>query len=277
MTALIDESVAMLRLGFDEACVAIEHIGVDADYQRPLSESKLRKMVLYDVSLGGTVAINRRPDGTLFCFDGRHRVEAAARTGYTYIPARIYHVTREKEARYFIELNWATLTVNPRDKFRALLVARDDETCVINAEIEACGFWVDYQNTGRTAEGIAAIDAARALCYRRNAAHGFDTALLRTTLHLIHSTWQGQPANATGYMLRATAAVYGQALLVGRSVEDTFAEKLFWYTPTSLARAGASVAKDYKVPLWRGMGEKMIVELNAKLPQNSRNRIPPLV
>ncbi len=268
-------------LGFEEILASLDSVGVDDGpdgYQRPISNQKIAALMPYDVSFGGTVAVNARPDGMLYCFDGGHRMEAARRTGYTHIPARLYHLSRMQEARYFIELNWATLGVSPGDKFRALAVAEDEDTCAIKATIEAHGFVIDYLNNGgRAADAIAAVDTARALC-SEGRGQSFTVAPLAETLDLIMGPWKGQPGNGTTYLLRATAGVGMQAGRIGRSVDPAvFTDRMRVYTPALLTRAGGLLAKTHNVPLWRGMGQKMIDELNARLPAQSKNRVPPLI
>lgn len=286
MIAAMDNVLPLTRvatppLGFEEAMLPLSAINVDngpEGYQRPLGRHKVAIMIPYNVSLGGTIAVNRRPDGTLYCFDGRHRMEAAWRTGYSHIPARVYHLTRPQEARYFIELNWATHIVSPGDKFRAMVVAEDPETCAIKETIESHGFRIDYTNTnGGAADALCAVDTARALCTLR---HGqdFNVAPFGEVLDLIGAAWQGQPHNATIYILRATAGVRLQARRIGRVIDPaTFKDRVGLHTPALVTRAGGQLAKIHNVPLWRGIGQKMIDELNMRLRGDSKHRIPPLI
>jgi hypothetical protein len=265
-------------LGFRELVLPSSLIGVDngpEGYQRPLAESKLKKIYPYDIALGGTLAVNERPDGSLWCFDGQHRLQSARRSGLRHVPCRVFRVSRQREARYFIEMNWSTLVVNARDKFRALIVAGDPQSCAIKAVIEEARFRLDFESKSYAADAVSAVDTARALTRSRRRGVPFDTAPLRAALELIRATWPGQPANGTAVMLRASDAV----LRRGGSLFDQprFVERLFVYTPAMLARAGALYGRTHNVTAWAGAAERMIEEYNTGLPRHSKRALPSLL
>lgn len=266
------------QLGFREEMVALSALGVDdgpGGYQRRQSETKVKALLPYDVSTGGTLLVNRRPDGRLYAVDGRHRAEAARRSGLTHLPCRVVHVSREREARYFIEMNWATLVVNARAKFRADVVAGEPEACAIKQTVEECGFTLAYEPRGGAVDTLSAVDAARAICHPFRHPDAFDVQPLHAALEMIGLTWPGQPGNGAGTLLRAVA------LLRRRECDhldaERFAERLFVYTPVTLMKAGATVAKAYGVSSVVGTAHKMVEEYNSRMPKGSRMALRPLV
>ena len=75
----------------------------------------------------GVLCVSRRPDGTLWLFDGQHRHGAAMRrSDVTHLPCIVFrHAAVKDEARGFLDVNTTRATVGAYDKFRALVVARD--------------------------------------------------------------------------------------------------------------------------------------------------------
>lgn len=265
--------------GFWEEMIDLELLRVDGGYQRRLSETKVGQLLPYDVSSGGALLCNLRADGTRYVIDGQHRAEAGRRSGYSHLPGRVVQVSREREARFFIEMNWATLTVSARDKFRADVVAGEPEARAILATIEACGFVLAYEPHGGADDVVSAVDACRAICRTRGgvrrAAGSFDAERLRATLELVRATWPGQPGNGAGTLLRAVALVRQKAR--GSLDEGRFAEKLFVYTPLTLLKAGAVAAKAHGASSVVGTADKIIEEYNTKLPRASKVALPRLL
>lgn len=88
----------------------------------------------------GTISVAMR-DGVLWVIDGGHRKAAAdRRSDITMLPCVIHQVRSvQEEARGFLDTNTLRRNVSAIDKFRAKIVAGDENAIFANSVIEGCG------------------------------------------------------------------------------------------------------------------------------------------
>jgi hypothetical protein len=128
--------------------VAIDTINVDPRYQRPIIASHVRQIIRdFDPDLLGVVLVSEREDGGRYILDGQHRIEAIRTMGHAdaLIPAMVYkHLSEEREAKIFADLNRKRARLGPAYAFRARLMAGDKDALKIKATVERFGFHINY-------------------------------------------------------------------------------------------------------------------------------------
>lgn len=134
---------------------------VDHTYQR----EKIRTAALAEIRANfswmklGVLLVARRPDGTLWVFDGQHRKLAADnRDDVKKLPCLIFDVERVVgEAEAFVGVNKARGPMSTTDSFRGSLVAGRETEVAVNAMIEASGYSVAKSEAPRTVKCIGSI------------------------------------------------------------------------------------------------------------------------
>lgn len=102
----------------------IDSIHIDPAYQRELDEKRVKKMAAkFRQGAAKAVSLSRRPDGSLWCYDGQHTIEIYRVAGFTHVPAVIVSGSLKQEADWFEELNQSVKRVSARARQRAGVVA----------------------------------------------------------------------------------------------------------------------------------------------------------
>jgi hypothetical protein len=84
--------------------IRIESIQVDAAYYDGIDEEWIEART-WNLMFAGSVVINRRPDGTYWVLDGRHRLLLAVRAGVERHVCQVHQIPIDQEARYHELLN----------------------------------------------------------------------------------------------------------------------------------------------------------------------------
>jgi hypothetical protein len=106
-----------------------ESLNVDQAYQRARNDKKAQTIAsAFNWRQFGVLMVSRREDGSMWVYDGQHRLDAALkRSDVTHVPCLIFrHVSVKNEARSFVDGNSNRIMVGAQDKFRALGVAEDE-------------------------------------------------------------------------------------------------------------------------------------------------------
>jgi hypothetical protein len=124
--------------------VAKEDLNIDGLYQRDeVSKQKVIDIARkWDWRLFGALSVSRRPDGSLWVFDGGHRTRAAfKRDDVKRLPCVIHdEPTLKGEAEAFINKNTQVSVVRSADKHRAGVVAEDEIAIKIEAILAKHGY-----------------------------------------------------------------------------------------------------------------------------------------
>ncbi len=184
--------------------VRVGDVRIDPSYQRKLRDSHRDKIIAaFDWNLFFAIGVSRRTDGSLWVFDGQHRVEAVIAIYGTdeLIPAIIVEgMTPEDEAFQFYAMQTTRYTVSAVDRFHAQLSRNEAVALHIQSIVEECGFRIGNDATGYRA--LSAIGIVEELYGR-----GGDGRLLRDVLMLAAEIW-GYREHIPGVVLRELAKVY---------------------------------------------------------------------
>lgn len=174
--------------------IPLDELFVDPTYQRPLSTFAERIKRNYNPAMVGTLVISERNDGRrkrahYAVVDGQTRMEGMIANDETVAPCLVYEdLTPAQEARLFADLQTQRRGMATFLRFRAALIAGDEEAQMIAAIARAAGMKVagDEDNSG--IRSIAALE----WLYRR------DPELLRRVLDVIAQAWPDEgPAPGT--------------------------------------------------------------------------------
>src|SRR4029453_9157621 len=120
----------------------------DPRYQRRLSSRHIARIAKdFDGDLLGVILVSEREDGMRYILDGMHRGEAIRSVGQAtaLVPAMIYrHLTEEREAKIFADLNQVRLYITPQEAFRAQLMAGEPEALKLKETVERYGFHLNF-------------------------------------------------------------------------------------------------------------------------------------
>lgn len=202
-----------IGLGGELDWIAADSIGVDPQYQRPISTFHVNRIVRkFDPYILGVLLVSERDDGTRYILDGQHRLEAIRMMGHgeALVPAMIYrNLSPEREAQMFADLNRLRLYIPPQYAFRARLMAGDKEAIKLKQIVERYGFHLNFwkplpgeEHTGmyRNEGQISAIGEIEKI--RSSYA---DPMLLDKTLAVLRDAWGSETVGITASLLRGVA------------------------------------------------------------------------
>ncbi len=150
------------------------------NYQRSVNVGNPAIANEFSVVKAGCIYVSERKDGSLWCFDGQHRVVGARNAKVEALPALIYRgLTRAEEARLFYVLNRDRKPVSLIQLFKSRLEAKDPIAVEIQRRVTEVGYALDFQNNFHS----GSIQAVRALeiLHRWN--------VLGRTLFIVRDTW----------------------------------------------------------------------------------------
>lgn len=109
------------------AYVPISTIRVDEAYQRPLDQKRIERLRrAFDRGASKAISVSRRPNGSLYVYDGQHTLELCRAMGLESIAAVIVDGDQQKEARWFLLMNGAGVSkARARETHVAAIVADD--------------------------------------------------------------------------------------------------------------------------------------------------------
>lgn len=146
-----------------------QRLHVDHEYQRSrVSNTKVLAIAAEWVwPACGVLSVARRPDGTLWVFDGQHRKLAAdKRADVQVLPCMVYEMTdRLNEALAFLKINTFRTAMQSVDKMNAELIAQDPIAMAVRAMVEGSGYAItasDGSNSGQqwTVKCVSALKGA---------------------------------------------------------------------------------------------------------------------
>jgi len=158
----------------------VNFLRIDHSYQKPLSAPHVDKIVKNFNPVGvGQIHVSKRLDGTLWVFDGQHRLESHKRLSIPTIDCIVYdNMTIEEEAQGYRYYN-TIKTQNPLDEEKAALKGNDMNAIKRKEIVESVGLEIDYFRTGRI-EYIQAMGAIKTI-YEKGSNED-----LKTVLYILH-------------------------------------------------------------------------------------------
>lgn len=125
------------------ALVDIGNIHIDPAYQRDMDEKRVKKLAAkFKQGAAKAVSLSRRPNGSLWCYDGQHTIEIYRVAGFTHVPAVIVNGDMKKEADWFEELNQSVKRVSARDRQRAGVVADKPSALAVQDLLDRFGIQI---------------------------------------------------------------------------------------------------------------------------------------
>jgi hypothetical protein len=201
--------------------VPLDDLIVDPAYQRVLDESRVDRIAEeFDPALLGTLEISVR-NGKCAVFDGQHRLEALRRRGAAKAPCLVHTgLSVPEEAMLFVNLQTQRKNLRPIDRFRARLVAGEEQATAIREIADGYGYTITDGGHPREIGAITALDRV----YARG---GMD--LLHSMFSLL-VIWQGEPRSTDGALIEG----------LGLATERYRADRRWDRAPDALAEITAT-------------------------------------
>lgn len=134
---------------------------IDHDYQRDhVSEVQVNNIAReWNWGILGALSVGARPDGSLWVFDGQHRLLAALkRYDIVTLPCNVYPSKgKEDEAALYLKINGNRARVAAIDTFRAKLASNDPIAKLVDGMLSADGYRVSRGNAKGNIRCIGAI------------------------------------------------------------------------------------------------------------------------
>ena len=232
--------------------IPIKNLVSNQDYQRPLSESHIRKALEeFDVYQINPVKVSRR-DGINYVFDGQHTLEiVASESGSRETPVwcMIYDDLKyTEEAHIFADQQKHVKNLVPYETFIAHIEAGDEKQKMIEATVKSYGLNI---TNSQAINGICAISTLEKIYDR------YGQKILDSTLRLAIATWEGETNSLSGNVLMGIAKIivaYGDSLR-----EDVFKDHVGKMSVKSIIRTARE-----RRPGALGYSEAMMLAYNAK-------------
>lgn len=232
--------------------IPIKNLVSNQDYQRPLSESHIRKALEeFDVYQINPVKVSRR-DGINYVFDGQHTIEiVASESGSRETPVwcMIYDDLKyTEEAHIFADQQKHVKNLVPYETFIAHIEAGDEKQKMIEATVNSYGLNI---TNSQAINGICAISTLEKIYDR------YGQKILDSTLRLAIATWEGETNSLSGNVLMGIAKIivaYGDSLR-----EDVFKDHVGKMSVKSIIRTARE-----RRPGALGYSEAMMLAYNAK-------------
>lgn len=243
------------------AYVNKRQLRIDPTYQRAgsLKESTIVRVAsAFRWKDFGCLLVARRNDGSLWVFDGMHRLLGVnKRSDITTVPCLIYDVEAVgDEASAFVGVNSNRGSVRSVDKWRAMIVHGDPETLRLKALLDSNGIAVSDTRTAKT------LDCVKTLIRLDRS----DSAALAAILPIAIELSEGEPVHHQ--ILEALHYIYRQ--IGARLLQRQHLTRL-----RSLGRNGVMQAIGAARAYYNKGGDKVLAEgvVNALNKGLSVNRI----
>lgn len=231
--------------------IPIKNLVSNQEYQRPLSESHIRKALEeFDVYQINPVKVSRR-DGVNYVFDGQHTVEiVASESGSRDTPVwcMVYELKYTEEAHIFADQQKHVKNLVPYEMFKAHIEAGDDKQLMIKSIVESYGLSI---TSTQQVNGVCAVSTLERIFDK------YGQAVMDRTLRLAVATWEGEMNSLSGNILMGIARIvvaYGDSLK-----EDVFKDHVGRVSVKSIIRT----AKERR-PGAMGFAEAMMIAYNNK-------------
>ena len=231
--------------------IPIKNLVSNQDYQRPLSESHIRKALEeFDVYQINPVKVSRR-DGINYVFDGQHTIEiVASESGSRETPVwcMVYELKYTEEAHIFADQQKHVKSLIPYETFNAHIEAGDAKQLMIKSIVESYGLRI---SSSQQPNSVCAVSTLERIYDK------YGQSVMNTTLRLAVATWEGETNSLSGNMLMGIARIivaYGDQIK-----EDVFKDHVGRVSVKSIIRT----AKERR-PGALGYAEAMMVAYNAK-------------
>ena len=177
--------------------IKVEDLTVSDAYQRTVTRSRVNRMVKgFDHDAYGSLTVGQRRDGSCWCVDGLHRLEAAKKMGVEMVPCDVFESEGpEHEARVFRLKNRERTNVSALALFRAQLTEGDEQSKRIVEIVQAAGLKLALKEESSGWPYIKAI-AAIQRSYARVGGEG-----ISTVLRLLTEIWAGEGDALQGDMI----------------------------------------------------------------------------
>lgn len=208
----------------------INKLMVDDAYQRPLTTFVDRIKKKYDPALVGTLVVSKRNSKQYAVVDGQTRMEALREMGLGKVPCLVYfNLTQAQEASLFARLQKERRGIHSYHRFRAGLVAGEQEPQEITEICNECGFKIGLEKNAEIS-AVAALEYA----YRR------DPEILERLLLVVKEAWDDLiPA---GDIIRGIALFYADMAKAKKTVDDErLANRLAGESPEALRRRASAL------------------------------------
>jgi uncharacterized ParB-like nuclease family protein len=215
-----------------------------ANYQRSTMTGKskevIRKIIAeFDPGAFQPLMVNKRADGSYYCYDGGHRLVAVRTKSFKVVPCWVVEgKTEQEEAELFLKLNGNRKSMNSIDMFAAEVYADKKESEEIERIVNECGFTVERGYY--PANKINSIDTLKKI-YKQIGANG-----LKRTLFLINKTWSEDKDRTHNKILKGVSdiiKIYGDCLQ-----DFIFIQKMQTYKPLEIIIEGDLKKKTSKTP-----------------------------
>ncbi len=231
--------------------IPIRNLVSNQDYQRPLSESHIRKTVdEFDIFQINPVKVSRR-NGINFVIDGQHTTEIIATVSGsrdTPVWCMVYEMQYVDEARTFANQQKHVKSLVPYETFKAHIEAGDPKQMMIKSIVESYGLKI---TSTQQLNGVCAISTLERIYDK------YGQGVMDSALRLAVETWEGESNSLSGNMLMAIARIlvaYGDSLK-----EDVFKDHVGMVSVKSIIRT----AKERR-PGALGFAEAMMIQYNLK-------------
>ena len=238
--------------------IPIKNLVSNQDYQRPLSESHIRKAAAnFDLYQINPVKVSRR-DGTNYVFNGQHTIEIVALVSGsrdTPVWCMVYDdLEYTEEADIFANQQKNVKPLLPYEIFTAHVEAGNNDELLIKDLVESYGISL---SGSKRAGSICAVSTLVDI-YKKHNYHVLDR-----TLRLCIGTWEGDVNSLSASMLRGISHL---VVAFGDSLRDNiFKEKLGCCSVREIVRT----AKEHRTGSM-GYAEAMLNIYNKKMKSQLR-------
>ena len=141
--------------------IPIKNLVSNQDYQRPLSESHIRKALEeFDVYQINPVKVSRR-DGINYVFDGQHTSEiVASESGSRETPVwcMVYELKYTEEAHIFADQQKHVKSLIPYETFNAHIEAGDAKQLMIKSIVESYGLRISSSQQPNSVCAVSTLE-----------------------------------------------------------------------------------------------------------------------
>ena len=232
--------------------IPISNLVSNQEYQRPLSESHIRKALdEFDVRQINPVKVSRR-NGINYIFDGQHTAEivaSASGSRDTPVWAMVYEdLEYTDEAHIFADQQKHVKPLIPYETFSAHVIAGDQKQKLIEATVNAYGLTISGT---KMPNSICAVSTLERIYDK------YGQNVLDATIRLAVAAWEGENNSLSGSILMGITRIivaYGDNLR-----EDIFKD----HVGKTSVKAIIRMAKE-RHPGSLGYAEAMMISYNNK-------------
>jgi hypothetical protein len=236
--------------------VAKSDLHVDHDYQRDhIKHARVNRIAAkWSWVRFGTLSVARRPDGTLWVFDGQHRKLAAdKRADIDRLPCVVFTSDGPvSESRFFLDTNGDRGSVQMIDKFKALLAQKDETAEFVQRIVTTSGYKIERGGADFTVQCVGAVYRAAAL----------DAAAAPAAWAIAAEMFAGKPVTDRVFtgLWRAERQIRKHGL--GTLTAGAFAAAVGRLTPSAVTKSIVATAEYHGKGGTNAFGEGVIRLLN---------------